>query len=138
MIGTTHFVHVSPAQLRLDTESCQGQTGKPNFRSLLMVNVIVLWNTICMDAVLNQLRAWGFDVRDKDVARLSPLGFGRINTLVRYVFILPDQIAHGELRPLRDPQNADDEDSSERSVPWLPDHQARRPHQRGFPWWRSN
>jgi len=75
----------------------------------LVVNVIVLWNTIYMDAALNQLRAEGFDVRDEDVARLSPLGFDHINMLGRYAFILPDQIAHGELRPLRDPQNTDDE-----------------------------
>ncbi len=73
-----------------------------------MVNVIVLWNTIYMDAALNQLRAEGFDVRDEDVARLSPLGFDHINMLGRYAFILPDQIARGELRPLRDTQNTDD------------------------------
>jgi TnpA family transposase len=75
----------------------------------LVVNVIVLWNTIYMDAVLNQLRAEGFDVRAEDVARLSPLGFDHINMLGRYAFILPDQVARGELRPLRDPQNTDDE-----------------------------
>jgi TnpA family transposase len=75
----------------------------------LVVNVIVLWNTIYMDAALNQLRGEGFDVRDEDVARLSPLGFDHINMLGRYAFILPDQIARGELRPLRDPQNTDDE-----------------------------
>jgi len=75
----------------------------------LVVNVIVLWNTIYMDAALNQLRAEGFDVRDEDVARLSPLGFDHINMLGRYAFILPDQIARGELRPLRDPRNTDDE-----------------------------
>ena len=74
-----------------------------------MVNVSVLWNTIYMDAALIQLRAGGFDVRDADVARLSPLGFGHINMLGRYAFILPDSIAHGELRPLHDPQNTDDE-----------------------------
>ena len=74
-----------------------------------MVNVIVLWNTIYMDAALTQLRAGGFDVRDEDVARLSPLGFDHINMLGRYAFILPDSIARGELRPLRDPQNIDDE-----------------------------
>ena len=75
----------------------------------LVVNVIVLWNTIYMDAALNQLRAEGFDVRDEDVARLSPLGFDHINMLGRYAFILPDQIARGELRPLRDPRHTDDE-----------------------------
>jgi TnpA family transposase len=75
----------------------------------LVVNVIVLWNTIYMDAALHQLRAEGFDVHDEDVARLSPLGFDHINMLGRYAFILPEQIARGELRPLRDPQNVDDE-----------------------------
>jgi hypothetical protein len=75
----------------------------------LVVNVIVLWNTIYMDAALTQLRAGGFDVRDEDVARLSPLGFDHINMLGRYAFILPDSIARGELRPLRDPQNIDEE-----------------------------
>ena len=39
----------------------------------LFVNAIILWNTIYMDAALDQLRAEGFDVRDGDVARLSPL-----------------------------------------------------------------
>ena len=52
---------------------------------------------------MNQLRAEGFDVRAEDVARLSPLGFDHINMLGRYAFILPDGIARGELRPLRDP-----------------------------------
>ena len=74
------------------------------------MNVIVLWNTIYMDAALNQLRAEGFDVRDEDVARLSPLGFDHINMLGRYAFLLPDQIARGELRPLRDPANASDDE----------------------------
>ena len=35
-----------------------------------MLNVIVLWNTIYMDAALTQLRAEGYSVRDEDVARL--------------------------------------------------------------------
>ena len=56
-----------------------------------------------MDAALNQLRAEGFDVREEDVARLSPLGFEHINMLGRYAFTLPDGVARGELRPLRNP-----------------------------------
>ncbi len=63
----------------------------------------MLWNTIYMDAVLDQLRAEGFDVRPEDVARLSPLGFKHINMLGRYAFTLPDMVARGELRPLRNP-----------------------------------
>jgi Tn3 transposase DDE domain len=75
----------------------------------LVVNVIVLWNTIYMDAALNQLRDEGFDVSAEDAARLSPLGFDHVNMLGRYAFILPDGIARGELRPLRDPRHADEE-----------------------------
>jgi hypothetical protein len=48
-------------------------------------------------------------VRDEDVARLSPLGYDHINMLGRYAFILPEQVARGELRPLRDPRNTEDE-----------------------------
>ena len=66
----------------------------------LVVNVIVLWNTIYTDAALNQLRVESFDVREEDVARLSPLGFEHINMLGCYAFTLPDAVARGELRPL--------------------------------------
>jgi TnpA family transposase len=73
----------------------------------LVVNLVVLWNTIYMNAALNQLTSEGYDVRPEDVARLSPLGFRHVNMLGRYAFSLPEFIARGELRPLRDPQNAD-------------------------------
>jgi len=44
----------------------------------LIVNAVVLWNTIYMDAALKQLRKEGFPVLDEDVARLSPLGHDRV------------------------------------------------------------
>lgn len=44
----------------------------------------VLWNTSYMEAALTQLRADGFEVRDEDVARLSPLLHEHINMLGRY------------------------------------------------------
>jgi TnpA family transposase len=75
----------------------------------LVVNVVVLWNTIYLDAALDQLRAEGHGVRDEDVARLSPLGFEHVNMLGRYAFTLPDVVARGGLRPLRDPTLHDDE-----------------------------
>jgi hypothetical protein len=37
------------------------------------------------------------------VAHLSPLGHEHINMLGRYAFSLPDKIARGELRSLRNP-----------------------------------
>jgi len=65
-----------------------------------------VWNTIYMDAALNQLRAEGHQVLPEDVARLSPLSFKHINMLGRYAFTLPDAVTRGELRPLRNPATA--------------------------------
>ena len=69
----------------------------------LVLNVIVLWNTIYIDAALARLRQEGYPVRDDDVARLSPLGFRHINMLGRYSFAVPEAVRRGELRPLRGP-----------------------------------
>jgi Tn3 transposase DDE domain len=69
----------------------------------LVVNAVILWNTIYMDVALGQLRAEGLEVRDEDVARLSPLVYEHINMLGRYAFTLPETVARGELRPLRNP-----------------------------------
>ena len=58
-----------------------------------------------MEAALDQLRADGDTVKDEDVARLSPLLHEHINMLGRYSFSVPDAVAKGELRPLRDPED---------------------------------
>jgi hypothetical protein len=73
----------------------------------LALNAVVLFNTRYMDAAVNQLRADGFDVRDEDVARLSPFVRHHINMLGRYSFQLPE--LPGGLRPLRDKDATDDE-----------------------------
>jgi TnpA family transposase len=49
----------------------------------LVVNMIVLWNTIYMEAVLNQLRLEGQQACEADLARLSPLIHDHINMLGR-------------------------------------------------------
>lgn len=77
----------------------------------LVVNVVVLWNTIYMNAALDQLRDEKFDVRPEDVARLSPLGFAHVNLLGRYAFSLPETVTRGELRPLRNPATATIDDA---------------------------
>ena len=73
----------------------------------LVLNAVVLWNTVYIDAALQQLRAAGQEVRDEDVARLSPLGFKHVNFLGRYSFTAPPA---GPLRRLRDPNEPDDDD----------------------------
>nr|WP_275462242.1 Tn3 family transposase [Streptomyces noursei] len=45
----------------------------------LVLNALVLFNTLYMDAALDRLRADGFDVRDQDVAA-SPRSSGTTST----------------------------------------------------------
>ena len=67
----------------------------------LVVNIIVLWNTLYRDAILTQLRSEGYPVQSEDEARLSPFGHEHINMLGRYSFAVPEAVTRGELRPLR-------------------------------------
>jgi hypothetical protein len=61
----------------------------------LVVNIIVLWNALYMEAALQHLRAEGVEVRPEDVARLSPLGYKHLNFLGQYSFDLAENIAQG-------------------------------------------
>lgn len=70
----------------------------------LVVNVIVLWNTIYMNAAVERLRGGGdVEVLDEDLARLSPLEHRNVNFLGQYSFAFSEAVAKGRLRPLRDP-----------------------------------
>ncbi|PDV98971.1 Tn3 family transposase [Candidatus Chloroploca asiatica] len=66
----------------------------------LVVNAIIVWNTMYMERVLDHLRATGQPVLAADVARLSPLGYAHINVLGRYTFALQEPIAQGAWHPL--------------------------------------
>ncbi|WP_439566251.1 transposase, partial [Gloeocapsopsis crepidinum] len=71
----------------------------------LVINIMVLWNTSYLDTALKHLRYQGYEVKQEDVVRLSPLGYKHINMLGRYQFALPEHLQQGELRPLRDPND---------------------------------
>jgi TnpA family transposase len=71
----------------------------------LALNVIALWNSTYIQAALDQLACEGWDVCQADVARVSPLAFKHINFLGRYAFDLPQAVAEGALRPLRNPNS---------------------------------
>jgi len=73
----------------------------------LVVNIIVLWNTIYLDRALTQLRADGYALQDADIARLSPLGNAHLNVLGRYSFTLAEPILRGGWRPFRQPDQDD-------------------------------
>jgi TnpA family transposase len=73
----------------------------------IVLNAVTLWNTRYLDAAVGQLRTQGHPVSEQDAARLSPLGHAHVNELGRYAF--PALTPDADLRPLRDPQTADDE-----------------------------
>ena len=64
-----------------------------------MVNVIVLWQTVYIQAALDHLAANGHHADTADVARLSPLGHPTINLQGRYR--TTSRAPGGALRPLR-------------------------------------
>lgn len=71
----------------------------------LVLNMVVLWNTVYLDAIVKHLQSQGYPVRDEDLARLSPLGWQHINVQGRYAF---SSTPPSELRALRDPNEPDD------------------------------
>jgi TnpA family transposase len=71
----------------------------------LVTNIIVLWNTIYIDAAIKQLRKEGHPINEDDVSRLSPLIHEHINMLGRYSFSVPESVTRGELRQLRSPDH---------------------------------
>ena len=74
----------------------------------LVVNAIVLWNTLYMDAVLHHVRDEGIAVASADIARLSPLLYKHVNFQGRYSFALSESVAQGALRPLRNPHEQEE------------------------------
>ena len=74
----------------------------------LVTNALVLWNTIYMQASLDNLRQQGAEVREEDESRLSPLGYKHVNMLGHYSFTLTDQVMKGQLRPLKRPSELDE------------------------------
>ena len=75
----------------------------PGKRVGVLMVLIVLWNTLYINAILERLRKEGYPVTDEDAARLSPLIHDHANMLGRYSFTVPENVTRGELRPLRDP-----------------------------------
>ena len=72
----------------------------------LALNAVVHWNAIYMQEAIQQAKADGTDIRNDDLAHLSPLIWRHLNFLGRYDFSLPDTVRNGGLRPLRNPNSA--------------------------------
>jgi len=60
--------------------------------------MIVLWNTIYIQAALDQIRAEVFTVLKEDVARPSPLVHHHITMFGRYSFAVPESVTRANCR----------------------------------------
>lgn len=67
----------------------------------LLINMVVVWNTVYMAKVIDQLKLEGHEISDDDLKHLSPARRGHINPYGKYEFDF-DALKAGELRPLRD------------------------------------
>jgi TnpA family transposase len=113
---------VQESRHKLAREICHGKKGtihqayrdgmEDQLGSLgLVLNAVVLWTTRYIDAAVAQLRAEGHEIRDEDVARLSPLKHKNLNVLGRYSFTASQPV--DGLRPLRDPEAVDLDDDDD-------------------------
>jgi TnpA family transposase len=67
----------------------------------LVTQAVVVWNTVYMQAVLDQLQTEGYAMVEADLAHLSPARFAPVNPSGKYVFPLDQALQRPGLRPLR-------------------------------------
>ena len=71
-----------------------------------LTNAVVLWNTVYLSAVLDQLQTEDHNVDDGDVVHLSPARYAHINPYGKYRFNVEWEFHRKGLRPLRRPDSA--------------------------------
>jgi TnpA family transposase len=67
----------------------------------VVTNAVIIWNTVYMQAALDQLRGEGYPVHEEDLAHLSPARFEHINPYGKYVFPIEQARNRQGLRSLR-------------------------------------
>lgn len=69
----------------------------------LIANAVVTWNTLYMEAAINQLQSEGDFFSDEDISRLSPTRYEHVNPYGIYSFDIEKESKRASLRPLRKP-----------------------------------
>ena len=70
----------------------------------LVVNAIMVWNTVYIQAVLDQLRNEGYELNEEDIKHLSPARSEHINMYGKYYFNVEEGLKRKGLRELRKPE----------------------------------
>ena len=71
----------------------------------LVVNAITVWNTVYMQAALDQLKSEGYEISEDDVKHLSPARSEHINMYGKYYFNIEEGLKRNGLRELRKPSS---------------------------------
>jgi hypothetical protein len=69
----------------------------------LVTNAVIVWNTVYMAAVVEQLKQEGSPVQESDLAHVWPTRYAHINVYGKYHFNVEEAHARKGLRPLRSP-----------------------------------
>ncbi len=64
-------------------------------------NCVVLWNTVYMQQILDEMQRQGYQTDPNDISHLSPARFTHINRLGKYFFDFDEKSLNGKLRDLR-------------------------------------
>lgn len=67
----------------------------------LVFNAVIVWNTVYMQAAIEELRRRGYSINEADFVHLSPVRFKHINRYGKFRFDVGDDLAPTGLRPLR-------------------------------------
>lgn len=70
----------------------------------LVTNAVIVWNTVYMAAVVEQLKQEGYPVQESDLAHVWPTRYAHINVYGKYHFNLDEARERQGLRPLRQPR----------------------------------
>jgi len=69
----------------------------------LVTNAVIVWNTVYMAAVVEQLKQEGYPVQESDLAHVWPTRYAHINVYGKYHFNVEEAHARKGLRPLQSP-----------------------------------
>jgi hypothetical protein len=68
-----------------------------------VTNAVIIWNTVYMAAVVEQLKQEGYPVQDSDLTHAWPTRYAHVNVYGKYHFNIEEACGRRDLRPLRQP-----------------------------------
>ena len=66
----------------------------------LVTNAVMVWNTVYMTAVVEQLKQEGYPMQESDLAHIWPTRYTHINVYGKYHFNIEEARGRKGLRPL--------------------------------------